>query len=187
MASLLSIKGEVVIVTDVSSNAERVADGVEAWLQTQQAPEIHRVPAQIEFRGNPVYMTRFRWRVENPKASLWGAPGLRGLRTGVISFEKHADKVIIRFEVMSDLLDLDSVLPLLAVAAVLGRISLFLPVPLFIAGVVAHLRLTPKIQRRYFERELTTAAIRGLADGAAAELLELRAKSASLASVPAVS
>lgn len=167
MAFPFHTEGEVVIATDAPSNAERVADGVEKWLRAQGAQNLRREQDRIEFRGNPIFAMAASW---------WRPLGLRGIRHGIIEFAPHAEKVIIRFQITSSFLDRSAALPLLVVAVVLARLSLLLLVPLFISGVVLHIRLTPRLLRRYFEKELFTAAIRGLADGAARELAELQAR-----------
>lgn len=167
MAFPFHTEGEVVIATDAPSSAERVADGVEKWLRAQKALGLRREPGRFKFRGNPVYAMA---------STAWRPLGLRGIQHGTIEFEQDLGKVIIRFQITSSLLDISATLTPFVIAVALARISLLFFVPVFIAGITLHIRLTPRLLRRYFEKELFTAAIRGLADGAARELAELQAR-----------
>ena len=177
MAFPLSIEGSVLVEIDVSSKSHRVEDGVEKWLLAQEACDVRRVQNRLEFKGNPVYMTAIRRRMENPKASIWRTPGLRGIARGTIEFQSHPDKVVISFAVSIAQFQIWFAMPLLLIGMTLAKISLLLTVVLLLGGVLLFTYVSWRMMRHTFRSGLRIAAIRGLADGAAEELAQLQSRS----------
>jgi hypothetical protein len=179
MAFPFSIEGSLVVDIDAAAKASRVMDGVERWLVAQQARDLRRVGDRLEFRGNPAYTTTIGRLRENPKASIWRTPGLREVTSGTIRFRNHPERVEIDFALSSSPLQAGEVLVWLIFGMLLARVSalLALAVVMAVAPLITYVswRMTQYTGRS----ELRHAAIRGLADGAARELVDLQARSHS--------
>ncbi|MEP6671997.1 MAG: hypothetical protein ABJF10_22735 [Chthoniobacter sp.] len=161
---------------DAPSKSSRVVDGVEQWLLANDARDLHRIQDRLEFRGNAVYSTAIRRRRENPKASLWRTPGLRGLTRGTIEFHLHAERVVIHFALWFAPMQMWQLVPALFIGMALVHVSVLLAIAVSMATAALFLYASWSTMPSSFRSDLHLAAIRGLADGAARELAELQSR-----------
>jgi hypothetical protein len=175
MALPFNSEGKVVIDIDAPSKAQRVADGVEHWLEKSGAQDLLRKADRISFQGASVYSAACKF-----------SP-LRGIGESTILIQNSPGKVVLEYKIsffnfpiwLAILLSF----PVAAAAGAPSILFCLLLLPVFPA--VIYLMLLTKIFA--FRGALQIAAIRGLADGAAEELAHLRAKTPNAGVPSAVS
>ena len=159
MAFLFSTEGEVVIAIAAPSKAQCVADGVERWLVQSGASDLRREGDRIFFRGSD-------WSTAlNP---------LRGVGMSSIRFRNNPEKVVMEYNVAFSRFRIWTIAALaLPIAAVAGTRSILFC--LFLLPILAAVVCLSSLPNGFeFRNSLQAAAIRGLADAAAAELTALQ-------------
>lgn len=169
MGLLLDTEGEIAVGIDAPAKAQRVVDGVEHWLTTRGARDLHWEQDCLSFRGISSWGLLEMW---------WSS--LRGIGRSEIQFCKRPDQVSMVYRLSFSQDPIWSTVVFLLYIPLVFRPPIWLGLLLLPVIVAITLTITYFItlaRGRDFRENLRFAGVRGLADGAAQELTLLQTKS----------
>jgi hypothetical protein len=165
MAFPFNAEGEVIVDIDTPAKAAEVRAGIEHWLANAGARGLRWDAGNLCFNGVSEWSPQYRFSL------------IRGLERGEIRVREETNRVVIQYTLVRSAFHLWAMLLIgipLAFAVVAPSLALgFCVLPAILAVNYAGLA----VLALDFRSGLRRASIRGQADGAVAELAELRRRS----------